>query len=71
MLFGMIYALADVQTGIDTFLQVAADSKSEFAQTAHWMIKKADADLGHATELADAARKALRVGDDTPYRGSE
>ena len=67
-LFGMIDALSDVQTGVNAFLQVAADSKSEFAQTAHWMIQKVDADLGHATELADAARGALRVGDRTPYK---
>ena len=67
-LFGLIDALDDVQTGINAFLQVAADSKSDFARTAHWMMKQVDADLGHATELADAARGALRVGDRTPYK---
>ena len=67
-LFGLIDAIEDVQTGINAFLQVAADSKSEFSQTAHWMIRKVDADLGNATELANVARGALQVGERTPSK---
>ncbi len=67
-LFGLIDAIEDVQTGINAFLQVAADSNDGFARAAHWMIHKVDADLGHATELAYAVQGALRVGKLTPYK---
>ena len=63
----LVDALADVQTGLTAFMNVAADNDSEFARTAHYVVGKVDADLGEALTIASAAQDAFRVANQAGF----
>ena len=61
VLVDIVDALHAVNTGISSFLRVAADHKSDFADTSHWMVGKIGDDVDAAVALAEAALGAARV----------
>ncbi|MEI6558508.1 MAG: hypothetical protein WCO00_08870 [Rhodospirillaceae bacterium] len=68
VLLSLVDAMNDVQTGLTAFLNVAADNGSNFADTAHWMVNRIDADFGKALSHAQAAQNAWRFDAFKPSR---
>ena len=56
-----VESLFQVEQGLTVFLSVAADNDSEFATTAHWMVRQIDGDFTYAKSLISRCQGALRA----------